>query len=150
MSNPYAPPSGNESKTADFLWFRRAGYILILAGLMMPLIGETLIQGIPGGIIPIATLLVGSSGIALVAFSPTHTTESEKRRRALVWILIPFLAVVNVGGPFVIHTLRWQRIVQQSRLEALRAQEMAQRAAEESRRQFSDNKDSNSEPGAGN
>lgn len=134
MSNPYAPPSVNESKTGNtFLW-QIGGLTFITLGLMIPLIFMTLIGGLPIGLGALFALLILSAGIAMVALSLPAQTESEKRwRRMLLW-LIPLLAVLIMGGTLFVHTVRLTSRVRQVRQEAMYQRHLAQKAAEQAER----------------
>ena len=131
MSNPYAPPSVNESKVGQpFLW-RLAGYALIALGLIVPVIWMTLVGSfaiVLGGIV---SLLILSAGIVMVALSLPAQTESEKRRKRLLLWLIPLLAILIIGGTLVVHTVRLTQQVQQARQEAMYQRDLARKAFEQ-------------------
>ncbi len=150
MSNPYAPPSVNESLSGDHSRIRRAGYLVIAFGLAIPVPCAALIHGIPIWFIAVVTLIVVSVGIAMVAFSLPNSTRSETNRRRIVWLMIPFLAIVIIGGTLVILSMRSLLAAQQARNEALRAQESAQRAVDQLSRQNQVDKGSESEESAEN
>ena len=124
MSNPYAPPTVNESRTSNrFLW-RIPGFVFITLGVMMPVI-STLLGGLPIVLGGITGLLILSAGILMLAFSLPGQTDSEKRRRRLLLWLIPVLAILIMGGTLVIHTVRLTQQVQQARQEAMYQRELA-------------------------
>ncbi len=94
MSNPYAPPTVNESKTGNrFLW-RIPGFVFMTLGLMMPVIATMLFGGLPIGLGGITGLLILFAGILMVTFSLPRQTDSEKRRKRWLLWLIPVLAIL--------------------------------------------------------
>lgn len=127
MSNPYAPPSVNESEVGHtFLW-QIAGYSFIALGLMIPVIRLTLFRGLPTGLGGIVALLNFTAGIVMVALSRSAQTESEKRRKKLLLWLIPVLPILIImGGTLVVHTVRLTQQVQQARQEAIYQRDLAQ------------------------
>ena len=130
MSNPYAPPTVNESRTSNrFLW-RIPGFVFITLGVMMPVI-STLLGGLPIVLGGITGLLILSAGILMLAFSLPGQTDSEKRRRRWLLWMIPVLAILIMGGTLVIHTVRLTQQVQQARQEAMYQRELAQKAFEQ-------------------
>ena len=131
MSNPYAPPTVNESKTGNrFLW-RIPGFVFMTLGLMMPVILTMLFGGLPIGLGGITGLLILSAGVLMLAFSLPGQTDSEKRRRRWLLWMIPVLAILIMGGTLVIHTVRLTQQVQQARQEAMYQRELAQKAFEQ-------------------
>ena len=133
MSNPYAPPTVNESKTGNrFLW-RIPGFVFMTLGLMMPVILTMLFGGLPIGLGGITGLLILSAGVLMLAFSLPGQTDSEKRRRRWLLWMIPVLAILIMGGTLVIHTVRLTQQVQQARQEAMYQRELAQKAFEQAK-----------------
>ena len=131
MSNPYAPPNVNESKTGNrFLW-RIPGFVFMTLGVMMPVILTMLFGGLPIGLGGITGLLILSAGVLMLAFSLPGQTDSEKRRRRWLLWMIPVLAILIMGGTLVIHTVRLTQQVQQARQEAMYQRELAQKAFEQ-------------------
>ena len=131
MSNPYAPPTVNESKTGNrFLW-RIPGFVFMTLGVMMPVILTMLFGGLPIGLGGITGLLILSAGVLMLAFSLPGQTDSEKRRRSWLLWMIPVLAILIMGGTLVIHTVRLTQQVQQARQEAMYQRELAQKAFEQ-------------------
>ncbi len=131
MSNPYAPPTVNESKTGNrFLW-RIPGFVFMTLGVMMPVILTMLFGGLPIGLGGITGLLILSAGVLMLAFSLPGQTDSEKRRRRWLLWMIPVLAILIMGGTLVIHTVRLTQQVQQARQEAMYQRELAQKAFEQ-------------------
>lgn len=130
MSNPYAPPTVNESKTGNrFLW-RIPGFVFITLGVMMPVI-STLLGGLPIVLGGITGLLILSAGILMLAFSLPGQTDSEKRRRRWLLWLIPVLAILIMGGTLFIHTVRLTQQVRQAQREAMYQRDLAQKAFEQ-------------------
>ena len=131
MSNPYAPPTVNESKTGNrFLW-RIAGFVFMTLGLMMPVISTMLFGGLPIGLGGITGLLILSAGILMVAFSLPGQTDSEKRRKRWLLWLIPVLAIFITGGTLVIFTVRQVHLARQAQQEAMYQRAVAQKAPEQ-------------------
>ena len=130
MSNPYAPPTVNESRTSNrFLW-RIPGFVFITLGVMMPVI-STLLGGLPIVLGGITGLLILSAGILMLAFSLPGQTDSEKRRRRWLLWLIPVLAILIMGGTLFIHTVRLTQQVRQAQREAMYQRDLAQKAFEQ-------------------
>ena len=130
MSNPYAPPTVNESRTSNrFLW-RIPGFVFITLGVMMPVI-STLLGGLPIVLGGITGLLILSAGILMLAFSLPGQTDSEKRRRRWLLWLIPVLAILIMGGTIFIHTVRLTQQVRQAQREAMYQRDLAQKAFEQ-------------------
>ena len=131
MSNPYAPPTVNESKTGNrFLW-RIPGFVFMTLGLMMPVISTMLFGGLPIGLGGITGLLILSAGILMVAFSLPGQTDSEKRRKRWLLWLIPVLAILIMGGTLVIHTVRLVHLARQAQQDAMYQRDLAQKALEQ-------------------
>ncbi len=84
MSNPYAPPTVNESNAGNGFHWRIAGFSFITLGLMMPVILLTLMGVLPIGPAAFIALLVFSAGIAMyqrdLAQKALEQAELQQRR----------------------------------------------------------------------
>ncbi len=130
MSNPYAPPTVDDLNPRYTFRWRIAGITLVTLGLITPVIGLMLFGILPIRLGGIVGLLILSAGIATVSLSLPTQTESERRRKRMLFWMIPVLSILIIGGTLIFHTVRLSNQVRAAQ-EAMYQRDMAQQAFEQ-------------------